>query len=148
MKSIVSIAALAAVVLASTVAAPAADPMMKGGMMKGGMMMKTPVSVTMGAQNDSGETGSATLRDTPKGVVVTMHLKAAKGPQPAHIHMGSCAKLNPKPMYPLHNVVNGMSITTVPGVTVSQIVGKTAINVHKSPTDIATYVSCGDVAKM
>jgi hypothetical protein len=109
------------------------------------MMAKSPVTVVMKALNGSGENGNATLRDTPKGLVVTIHVKNAKGPQPAHIHKGSCAKLDPKPEYALHNVVNGMSVTTVPGVTIAALTGKSAINVHKSLTDIPTYVSCGDI---
>ena len=108
-------------------------------------MMKSPVNVVMKALNGSGEDGNATLRDTPKGLVVTIHVKNAKGPQPAHIHKGSCAKLDPKPEYALHNVVNGMSVTTVPGVTIAGLTGKSAINVHKSLTDIPIYVSCGDI---
>ena len=111
------------------------------------MMMKAPLTVPMKALNGSGEAGSAVLRDTPKGLVVTIHIKGAKGPQPAHIHKGSCAKLDPKPEYALHNVVNGMSVTTVKGVTIGELLGKSAINVHKSLTDLPTYVSCGDVAK-
>jgi hypothetical protein len=109
--------------------------------------MSSGLTVPLKPQNGSGESGAATLRDTPKGLVVTIHLKNAKGPQPAHIHAGSCAKLDPKPKYPLHNVVNGMSVTTVPGVTIASLVGKTAINVHKSLTDIPTYVACGDIVK-
>ncbi len=122
----------------------------QGGSMShmGGMaMMKTPLKVALKALNASGEIGTAVLKDTKKGLVVTLHIKNAKGPQPAHIHKGTCAKLDPKPEYPLHNVVNGMSVTTVPGVTIGEIIGKSAINVHKSLTDIPTYVSCGDVAK-
>lgn len=133
--------ALGALLVASTGTTIAAPPAMPGG-----MMMKAPQSVAMKAQNGSGETGTATLRDTKNGLVVTIHIKNAKGPQPAHIHQGSCAKLNPKPEYPLHNVVNGMSVTTVKGVTIGELKGKTAINVHKSLTDIPTYVSCGDIA--
>ena len=109
------------------------------------MMAKSPVNVVMKALNGSGENGNATLRDTPKGLVVTIHVKNAKGPQPAHIHKGSCAKLDPKPEYALSNVVNGMSVTTVPGVTIAKLGGKSAVNVHKSLTDIPTYVSCGDI---
>ncbi len=135
----------AALVFAATVPAGAQGGSM--GHMGGMEMMKTPLTVPLKALNGSGETGSAVLRDTKKGLVVTIHIKNAKGPQPAHIHKGTCAKLDPKPEYPLHNVVNGMSVTTVPGVTILEIVGKSAINVHKSTTDIPTYVSCGDVAK-
>lgn len=143
MKSFLISAVLGAVLVASALpsAAPAAQK--KGATMSSKMSMSQ--SVTMKAQNNSGETGTATLKDTAKGVVVTIHIKGAKGPQPAHIHKGSCAKLDPKPEYPLHNVINGMSITTVPGVTIAKLSGKTAINVHKSLTDIPTYVSCGDI---
>jgi hypothetical protein len=140
----------AALVFAATVTAGAqgtGGSPGKMGKMGGSMMMaKTPVAVSMKALNGSGEDGNATLRDTPKGLVVTIHIKNAKGPQPAHIHKGTCAKLDPKPEEALHNVVNGMSITTVSGVTIAQL-RKTphAINVHKSLTDIPTYVSCGDI---
>jgi hypothetical protein len=115
---------------------------------KGGAMMMAMASlkIPMKALNGSGEDGMATLRDTPKGLVVTIHIKNAKGPQPAHIHKGTCAKLDPKPEEALHNVINGMSITTVPGVTIAKLKATPhAINVHKSLTDIPTYVSCGDI---
>lgn len=138
MKITLTLGAAAALVLGTSTVIPA----------QGMMMMKKPVTIRMMAQNGSGETGTAVLHDTKRGLVVTLHLKSARGPQPAHIHMGSCAKLNPQPEYPLHNVVNGMSVTTVPGVTIGEIAGKMAINVHKSTTDIPTYVSCGDVAVM
>jgi hypothetical protein len=140
MKSILLGAALAGAILALS-AQSLAQP--SGGAMT---MMKMPESVVMKAQNGSGENGTAALKDTAKGLVVTIHIKNAKGPQPAHIHSGSCAKLNPAPEYPLHNVVNGMSVTTVKGVTIGQLNGKAAINVHKSLTDIPTYVSCGNIA--
>ena len=141
MKSFVWTAVLGIVLLIAS-SGQAMAPKHGGGM----MMMKTPETVTMNQQNGSGETGTATLKDTPKGLVVTIHVKNAKGPQPVHIHQGSCANLNPKPEYPLHNVVNGMSVTTVKGVTIMELNGKSAINVHKSLSDIATYVSCGDIA--
>ena len=147
MKLVLSTTALgAAFVLAAGVAVAqgtGGSPGHKGGM----ITMKAPLTVPMKALNGSSETGSAVLKDTAKGLVVTIHIKNAKGPQPAHVHKGSCAKLDPKPEYPLHNVVNGMSVTTIPGVTIAALLGKSAVNVHKSLTDIPTYVSCGDVAK-
>ena len=119
------------------------------GKMGGSMMMaKAAMTVPMKELNGSGENGTATLKDTPKGLVVTIHIKNAKGPQPAHIHKGTCAKLDPKPEEALHNVVNGMSVTTVAGVTIAKLLATPhAINVHKSLTDIPTYVSCGDIHK-
>ena len=108
------------------------------------------VSVRMGAQNKSGESGTARL--TPDGAdktKVEITLKGApKGtPQPAHIHEGSCAKLDPKPKHGLENVVDGKSTTTVP-VGIGELTkGGLAINVHKSADEIKTYVSCGDIRK-
>jgi hypothetical protein len=119
----------------------------KSGGKKGGA--KT-VNVKMGAQNKSGETGSAKL--TPMGddkTKVEISLKGGpKGtPQPAHIHEGTCAKLDPKPKWGLENVVDGKSTTEVP-VGIAEIQkGTYAINVHKSGDDIKTYVSCGNIAK-
>ena len=106
------------------------------------------VSVRMHAQNDSGETGSAKL--TAEGADKTrveISLKGApKGTaQPAHIHEGSCAKLDPKPKHGLENVVDGKSTTVVPA-SLDSVKGM-AINVHKSTSDIKTYVSCGDIGK-
>jgi len=152
MKLVLSTTALgAALILASVVSAGAQGTGGSPGHMghMGSMMMMTkPLTIPMKALNGSTENGTASLHDTAKGLVVTINIKNAKGPQPAHIHKGTCAKLDPKPEEALHNVVNGMSVTTVPGVTIAMVL-KTphAINVHKSLTDIPTYVSCGDIAK-
>jgi len=106
------------------------------------------VNVRMHAQNKSGESGSAKL--TPEGADKTRVEISLKGgpkgtPQPAHIHEGSCAKLDPKPKYGLENVVDGKSTTVVPqGI---DAVRGMAINVHKSADDLKTYVSCGDIGK-
>src|SRR5213078_2405326 len=107
---------------------------------KGGMAKS--VSVSMHAQNKSGETGTAKL--TPEGADKTRVEIALKGgpkgtAQPAHIHEGSCAKLDPKPKHGLENVVDGKSTTVVP-VSLDSVKGM-AINVHKSTSDIKTYVS-------
>jgi hypothetical protein len=106
------------------------------------------MTVRMAAQNKSGESGTARL--TAEGAdktKVEISLKGApKGvDQPAHIHMGSCAKLDPKPKYGLENVVDGKSSTEVPVGLAELRKGGMAINVHKSKEDIKTYVSCGDI---
>jgi Cu/Zn superoxide dismutase len=106
------------------------------------------VTVKMGAQNKSGETGTAKL--TAEGADKTrveITLKGApKGvDQPAHIHEGSCAKLDPKPKQGLENVVDGKSTTVVPMSLADLGKGNLAINVHKSKEDIKTYVACGDI---
>jgi hypothetical protein len=108
-----------------------------------------PITVTMNAQNASGEDGTATLTQMPDGVQVVVSVKnAPAAAQPAHIHPGTCAKLNPAPQYPLTSLANGTSTTVVKGVTLDQLLaGSFAINVHKSTSDLATYVSCGDIVK-
>src|SRR5262245_19983949 len=106
------------------------------------------VTVKLGQQNKSGESGTAKL--TPVGsdkTKVEISLKgAAKGTsQPAHIHEGSCAKLDPKPKYGLENVVDGKSTSEVPADLKTLTAGKLAINVHKSAAEVKTYVACGDI---
>lgn len=105
------------------------------------------LQINMGQVGHSGESGNASVVAKKGGVEVTIHVNEPKGAvQPAHIHKGSCAHLNPAPWKMLSNVVNGTSQTFVPGVTVGQLKGMTdAINVHKSITDLKTYVACGDL---
>lgn len=106
-------------------------------------------SVTMKAQNGSGEDGTATLTQSGADLTVTISIPSGPTtPQPAHIHTGSCANLGGV-KYPLTNVVSGKSTTTLKGVMLASVeTGGFAINVHKSTSDLATYVSCGDIPKM
>ena len=70
---------------------------------------------------------------------------ASPDPQPAHIHKGTCAELDPTPLYTLTNVEGGKSETTV-NVALDKLTGSDlAINVHKSEPEIKTYVSCGNI---
>lgn len=105
------------------------------------------VTVAMSPQNNSNESGMATLTQVGKDVQVVVDLSNAPAEaQPAHIHPGTCAKLAPAPKYPLSNVVNGKSTTTLKNVTLTELTsGQFAVNVHKSANDLATYVSCGDI---
>ena len=149
MKLVLSTAAFgAAIVLAATVSISAQGTSGSPGHKAGAMtMMKAPLTIQLKELNGSGESGTAMLRDTKAGLVVMLKLTGGKGIQPAHIHKGTCSKLDPKPWYPLKNVINGKSTTTIAGVTIAAIRGKSAVNVHKSLKDLPTYVACGDVAK-
>lgn len=101
----------------------------------------------MVAQNGSGELGTVTLTSLGERTRVEIALvdAPASQPQPAHVHEGPCAKLNPKPMYPLALVVDGLSISTL-NVPMSKLVaGGFAVNVHESTTNISKYVACGDL---
>ncbi len=99
------------------------------------------------SQNGSGELGTVTL--TAVGDKTRVDIALANAPtdvaQPAHIHEGSCAKLNPKPKYPLANIVDGTSTYLVDVPLAQLVAGGLAVNVHKSTTDIPTYVACGEL---
>lgn len=107
-----------------------------------------PLTIDLGAQNNSGETGTATL--TPEGqktkVVIEMSNAPAGVVQPAHIHAGTCDNLDKAPKWKLEPVKDGKSTTMVPVSLATILKDKTAINVHKSPTEIQVYVACGDIA--
>lgn len=105
------------------------------------------VTVELGEQNDSGQSGTATLTVAGEGmtkVVIELSNPPAE-PQPVHIHPGSCADLNPQPDYPLANVEGGGSETTVQA-SLEELKDKAyAINIHKSEAEVETYVACGDI---
>jgi len=110
------------------------------------MMKEDTMTVALAAQNNSGETGTATLKEVAGKTTVSIKLTDAPATaQPAHIHVGSC----PTPgaiAYNLDSVVNGKSETTL-NVTLKDLKAKEplAINVHNSATDIKTYVACGNL---
>ena len=108
-----------------------------------------PITVNLGAQNNSGETGTATL--TPEGHKTKVVIEMSNAPdgvaQPAHIHEGTCANLDKAPKWKLEPVKDGKSTTVVPVSLETIVKTKTAINVHKSPKEIQDYVACGDIVK-
>jgi len=106
--------------------------------------------VTLNEQNGSGENGSATLSQGNGQLTITIEVdNGTSTPQPAHIHNGTCANLDPTPLYPLNPVVNGKSVTTLSNVTLGDLMGGTyAINVHKSAAEARVYVACGDLTNM
>jgi len=119
------------------------DTMMEGGE----AMMEKTVTVTLNAQNNSGEKGSAVLSDVDGKTKVTVNINGAPAgiAQPMHIHTGSC----PTPgavLYPLTSLMNGISETVI-DVPLSKILSELplAINVHKSAAEAKIFVSCGDI---
>lgn len=108
------------------------------------------IKLDLQSQSDSGETGTATLKQAGDDVLVTVTMKnAVADVQPMHIHTGQCGPtLNPKPQYPLKNVTNGSSTTRLTNMKLSDLqTGGFAINVHKSPDALDTYVACGNIPK-
>jgi hypothetical protein len=135
---------LAGVVVAAATASGAAFAQSSDG--KSGGAGKS-VQMPLKAQNNSGETG--TIKLTPMGDKTKVEISLRGEPkgvaQPAHVHEGTCAQLDPKPKYPLSSIVNGKSTTEVPVSIDSLTGGSLAINVHKSGDDLKTYVACGDL---
>ncbi|MBC5802404.1 MAG: CHRD domain-containing protein [Candidatus Eremiobacteraeota bacterium] len=105
-------------------------------------------SYQFSAENGSGETGTVSLAPAGKGsTTVTIAMTGAPaGAQPAHIHTGTCAKLG-SVAYPLTNVVDGKSTSTVKASLADLTAGNYAVNVHKSLSDLETYVACANLAK-
>jgi hypothetical protein len=103
--------------------------------------------IAIGQQNSSGQTGHASLKQVGHDMQVTLTIDhAPKTAEPAHIHKGTCANLDPTPAYPLKDVKDGKSVSTVHNFTFGMIKkGHYAINVHKSVADLKTYVACGDL---
>lgn len=110
----------------------------------------SPVREVLGiliTQNESGESGVATLRE--KDGKITVDIKMEGSPagvtQPAHIHLGTCQNIGTV-KHPLSSVVNGISTTTL-NTTFDELKKDlpVAINVHKSTTEPGVYVSCGNL---
>jgi len=107
----------------------------------------TTLTVNLGEQNNSQETGTATLTEDNGSTTVVLNLTGApKGvAQPAHIHTGSCANLGDV-KYPLNTPTDGTSSTVLDGTTIADLLASPmAINVHKSTTEVNTYIACGDI---
>lgn len=120
-----------------------------GGGGGGGGAVKT-MEIDMAAENGSGQSGTAELTASGDGTNITIStIVPADGTfpsQPAHVHKGTCDKLDPKPAYPLPNLEDGISATTL-DVSYDELTkGGYVINVHKSAKEADVYVSCGEIA--
>lgn len=105
------------------------------------------VRLTLSEQNQSAESGTATLMEVDGKVKVTLNLTGAPDgvTQPAHIHLGKCPDVGAV-KYPLTSAVNGASETMLE-VTMAQLKSELplGVNVHKSTQEANFYVACGDL---
>jgi Cu/Zn superoxide dismutase len=105
------------------------------------------LTLPLAAQNNSGVAGTAVLTQMGSNVRVEIKVTGAgAGPQPAHIHEGSCAQLNPTPQYTLLNVTNGSSTTDIQTTLQSLTASPHAVHLHKSADELSVYVACADIA--
>ena len=69
---------------------------------------------------------------------------SANAPQPAGIYIGSCANIGAA-KYPLTNLSNGRSISTLNASLDDLLKGGFAVNVTKSTTQPSIFVACGNL---
>jgi len=112
----------------------------------GNAMHPAIININMAAQNGSRQNGTARLNQAGGNVMVKVAIfNQPRGTvEAAHIHRGTCARLNPVPYKPLKPMTNGTSVTTLNMNLGSLKRGQYAVNVHdaKNPK---RYVSCGDI---
>jgi LPXTG-motif cell wall-anchored protein len=98
------------------------------------------------AQNNSGINGTATFTSSDGGLKVDLKVTGAgAGPEPAHIHPGSCAQLDPTPQFTLASVTNGVSSTDLQTTFQALAATPHAIHMHKSVDEVSVYVACADI---
>jgi|SRR5579884_2198 len=105
------------------------------------------VTVELNEQNGSGVSGSAVLSTSGDMTKVDITLQGTTGGNPAYIDSGTCANLDPNPLFQLTPVdASGKSVTTVNITLAALLKGQYGINVRKSNTQIGVLVACGDVS--
>ncbi len=109
-----------------------------------------PLSVTvpLGPGRNGTQEGTATLTADGSRTIVTIDITPGEPgvPQPAHIHEGSCPNVGAV-AFPLQDVVDGRSTTTVEASLSELLSGGLSINVHRSQAAIAEYTSCGNIPR-
>lgn len=105
------------------------------------------ITLGLASQNGSGITGTATITELPGGKlrVEVRTNGAGAGPQPAHIHQGTCANLDPAPKFSLAPLTNGASMTELDGSIRDITSAPHAIHLHKAPDELPVYVACADI---
>jgi MYXO-CTERM domain-containing protein len=137
MKSQLLISASA---LLAAVALPAALPLARPA-----DAQPTTVTIALTQQNSSGQSGTATLSADGNQTRVVIDLaNSPAGPQPAHIHTGTCETLGGV-AFNLEFPRDGKSTSTVATPLSALQTGSFAINVHKSPQEASVYVACGTI---
>lgn len=105
-----------------------------------------PNTLQLTPQNNSGISGTATFAQSGGTVHVDIKVTGAgAGPQPAHIHEGSCAQLNPTPQFSLQSVTNGSSSTDIQTTLQALTSTPHAVHMHKSADELSVYVACADI---
>lgn len=98
------------------------------------------------ALKGSGVTGTVWLTDNGNGTTtVKVQLSDKAGDHPAHIHKGTLDKYDRSPQFPLENVMNGMSETTVKASVADLADGNHIVAVHESVENISNVQAAGEI---
>lgn len=103
-------------------------------------------SVPLDDVDDSGISGGASIRGVDGQVEITVFISQGddSGVHPVHVHEGTCEELGDV-AYPLENISEGESVTTLDLELSELMTGDYAINAHASEDDLATHVMCGNI---
>jgi hypothetical protein len=102
---------------------------------------QTPLTLQLGPGRDATQPGSVTLTPMGNQTRVVLDMTPAGASQPAHIHVGTCPGVGAV-AFPLTNVANGRSETTVNASWDQIQASQHSINVHRSPQESAIYTAC------
>lgn len=102
---------------------------------------QTPVTLTLGPGRDATQTGTIQITAMGNQTRVVIDAQPQGASQPAHIHVGSCPGVGAV-AFPLTNVANGKSETTVNASWATIQAAQHSINIHRSPTEAAIYTAC------
>jgi hypothetical protein len=104
------------------------------------------VTVAIGPGRDE-PTGTGTAILTAQGAQTQVVLRVATtNPEMlAHVRADACPGVGPV-VYPLTNVTNGSSTTTIDAPLATVLATGRSINLHKSPAQGMIYVGCGNFA--
>lgn len=106
-------------------------------------------SVPLDDVEDSGISGGASIRGVDGQTEVTVFISEGEtdGDHPVHVHEGTCEDLGDV-VYPLENITEGESVTTLDIELSELMTGEYAINAHQSEDDISTFIMCGNVPEV
>jgi hypothetical protein len=104
------------------------------------------LTIDLDEVNGSGVSGTATLteEDGQTNVAIELEGTPEDGVHPVHIHSGTCDDLGDV-VFPLEDVVDGMSESTVEASIADILAADHAINVHLSADEMDVYVACGEI---
>ena len=109
-----------------------------------------PIEVSLEAGNESGQAGSATINSVKDGqvniVVEVVSAVTEEQIQPAHIHKGTCAEIDPAVAYELFDVVQGIGAATVDVEIEMLTASPHVVDVHVSGEDDAV-AACGAITR-